>query len=140
MEKINSPYESLLDMYVAEKREGFCRIGISYRKELTNPHGNFHGGVIASIIDTATVQGLRTIFPRGPYLTVSLEIRYKNPSNALEIFAEARPQHLRGKFFRSNVIVLDKEGRVIAESQVKSFLPTWGDSSPGGNKADKEQG
>ena len=65
METINSPYEQFLDMRIVEKREGFCKIGISYRKELTNPHGNYHGGTIASIVDTATVQGLRTIFPKG---------------------------------------------------------------------------
>lgn len=29
MEKINSPYKNLLDMYIAEKKEGFCKIGIS---------------------------------------------------------------------------------------------------------------
>jgi uncharacterized protein (TIGR00369 family) len=125
MEKINSPYESLLDMYIVEKKEGFCKIGLSYRNELTNPHGNFHGGVIASVVNTATVQGLRTIFPQGPYLTVSLEIRYKDNSKASEIFAEARPTHLKGKFFKTDVKVLDTENKIIAEAQVKSFLPKW---------------
>jgi uncharacterized protein (TIGR00369 family) len=125
MERMNSPYENLLDMYIAEKREGFCKIGIAYRKELTNPHGNFHGGVIASIVDTAVVQSLRTVIPEGPYLTVNLEIRYKNTSSAAEIFAEARPQHLRGKFFRTEVKILDKENKLIAEAWVKSFIPTW---------------
>lgn len=126
MEKINSPYENLLDMYITEKKEGFCRIGLSYRKELTNPHGNFHGGVITSIVDAATVQGLRTIFPEGPYLTVDLRIRYKSPSNASQIFAEARPKHLRGKFFVTDIVVLDKDNKLIAEAQAKSFLLEWG--------------
>jgi len=125
MEKINSPYETLLDMYIAEKREGFCKIGISYRKELTNPHGNYHGGTIASIIDTATVQGLRTIFPKGPYLTVDVNIRYKKPTNSPELFAESRPRHLRGKFFTTEVKVMDKEQGLVAEAQVRSFIPTW---------------
>ena len=96
-----------------------------YRKELTNPHGNYHGGTIASIIDTATVQGLRTIFPKGPYLTVNVNIRYKKPSNSPELFAEARSQYLRGKFFSTEIKVLDKEQNLVAEAQVKSFLPEW---------------
>ena len=125
MERINSPYENLLDMYIAEKKEGFCKIGIAYRKELTNPHGNYHGGTIASIIDTAAVQGLRTIFAEGPYLTVDVNIRYKKASNSNELFAEARPQHLKGKFFKTEVKVLDKENKLIAEARVKSFLPQW---------------
>jgi uncharacterized protein (TIGR00369 family) len=125
MEKMISPFENLLDMYIAEKSQGFCKIGISYRKELTNPHGNYHGGVIASIIDTATVQGLRTIFPEGPYLTVDIDIRYKKPSNSPQLFAEARPRHLRAKFFITEVKVIDKEQNLVAEAQVKSFIPTW---------------
>jgi len=125
MEKMISPYENLLEMYIAEKKEGFCKIGLVYRKELTNPHGNIHGGAIASLIDTAAVQGLRTIFPKGPYLTVDVKIRYKNPSKAEEIFAEARPRHFKGKFFASEIKVLDKENQLIAEAQVKSFLPEW---------------
>lgn len=125
MEKINSPYENLLQMYIAEKKEGFCRIGLVYRKELTNPHGNFHGGAILSIVDTACVQGLRTIFPQGPYLTVDLHIRFKNPSQSAEIFAEARPRHLKGKFFKTDIKILDKEDKLIAEADVKSFLPKW---------------
>lgn len=125
MERINSPYENLLDMYIVDKSEGFCKIGVSYRKELTNPHGNFHGGAISSIIDTATVQGLRTIFPTGPYLTVDVNIRYKKPTNSAEIFAEARPKRLRGKFFITEVKVIDKDNNFVAEAQVKSFLPAW---------------
>lgn len=125
MEKINSPYENLLDMYIVEKNEGFCRIGIKYRKDLTNPHGNFHGGVIASIVDTAAVQSLRTIFPKGPYLTVSLDVRYKNYSTAPEIFAQATPEHMKGKFFRVDVKVIDNEDKPVAEAQVKLFLPKW---------------
>ena len=128
MERINSPYENLLDMYIVDKSEGFCKIGISYRKELTNPHGNFHGGAISSIIDTAAVQGLRTIFPEGPYLTVDVNIRYKKPANSAEIFAEARPKHLKGKFFITEVKVIDKDNNLIAEAQVKSFLSAWGKS------------
>ena len=125
MEKINSPYENFLGTYIVEKREGFCKIGLPLKKELTNPHNNFHGGAITSIVDTAAVQGLRTIFSQGPYLTVNLEIRYKKPSSSAEIFAESVPKHLKGKFFISEVKVLDKDNTLIAEAKVKSFLPKY---------------
>jgi acyl-CoA thioesterase len=125
MEKINSPYENLLQMYIDQKSDGFCRIGVSYRKELTNPHANYHGGAIASIIDTAAVQALRTIFSAGPYLTVDVNIRYKKATNSSELFAEARSRQLKGKFFISEVKVIDKDNNLFAEAVVKSFLPTW---------------
>ena len=125
MDETKPPYECLLQMYFVERREGFCKIGLAYRKEVTNPHGNFHGGAIASIVDTVAVQGLRTVAPQGPYPTVDLCIRFKNPSKSSEIFAESRPKHLKGKFFKSDIKVIDKEGKLIAEAEVKSFLPNW---------------
>jgi uncharacterized domain 1 len=128
MEKINSPYENFLGMQIVEKKPGFSRICLPYKKDLTNPYANFHGGAIAGIIDTAAVQSLRMIFPSGPYLTVSLEIRYKDSSNSSEIFAEARARHLRGKFFVIDVKVMDKESNIIAEGKVKSFLPDWNEA------------
>ena len=125
MEKIDSPFEQLLDMRIAEKSEGFCKISIEKRAELTNPHGNLHGGAVASIIDTAAVQALRTLYPQGPFLTVELTVRYKKPSASRTIFAEARPGHLKGKFFKTEVVVRDDQGRILAEGLVKSFLPAY---------------
>jgi acyl-CoA thioesterase len=125
MERINSPFEKLLDMRIVEKAEGLCKIAINKRPELTNPHGNFHGGAIASIVDTAAVQALRTLYPQGPFLTVDLEVRYKKPSSSERIVAEARPSHLKGKFFRTEVLVRDDQSRIIAQASVKSFIPTY---------------
>jgi uncharacterized protein (TIGR00369 family) len=125
MERINSPFEQLLDMRIAEKALGFCKISLSKKESLTNPHGNFHGGVIASIIDTAAVQALFTLCPEGPFLTVDLEVRYKKPSSCADIFAEARPSHLKGKFFKTEVLVRDDQGQIIAQAFVKSFIPAY---------------
>jgi acyl-CoA thioesterase len=125
MESIDSPFEKLLDMRIVEKAEGLCKIAVSKRPELTNPHGNFHGGAIASIIDTAAVQALRILYPQGPFLTVGLEVRYKKPSSSGRIVAEARPNHLRGKFFKTEVVVRDDQGQIVAEACVKSFLPAY---------------
>ncbi|MFH1655010.1 MAG: PaaI family thioesterase [Candidatus Omnitrophota bacterium] len=125
MEEIRTPYEKLLKMYYVERKEGFCKIGLAYRKELTNPHGLYHGGTISSLIDTAAVHGLRTKYRPGPYFTVNLNVRFKNSSKASEIFAEARPSHLKGKFFKTEVKVIDKDTNLIAEAEVKSFLPKW---------------
>jgi uncharacterized protein (TIGR00369 family) len=128
MEKIPSPFENFLGMYVVEEKEGACTIGLGFKKELTNFHGNFHGGVIASIIDTAAVQALRTLCAEGPFLTVGLEIRYKKPTMSSEIFAKAQAKQLRGKFFETEVSVIDKENNTVAQGQVKSLVPNYVES------------
>jgi acyl-CoA thioesterase len=129
MERIPSPFENFLEMSLLEKGEGNCKIGLAYRKEVTNYHGVYHGGAIASLADTAAVQALRTI-QEGPYLTVKLAIQYKSPSQSPEIIAEAKTRQLKSKLFQSDIVVRDQEGKLIAEATVQSFLPSWQKTPP----------
>lgn len=131
MEEIASPFENFLEMRLLERGQGFSKIGLSYRKEVTNFHGIFHGGAIASVADTAAVQALRSLHP-GPYLTIELIVHYRAPSQAAEIFAEARASHRKTKVFQSEVLITDSEGKLIAEATVKSFLPSWQNKSKEG--------
>jgi len=119
------PFERLLQIYPVEKREGFSKIGLAYREELTNPHGHFHGGAIAAFVDMAVVQGLLTLPITGPFPTVELSVRFKHSSQSPEIFAEARPKQLKGKLFKTEVRIIDNRGKVIAEAEVKSFVLDW---------------
>jgi acyl-coenzyme A thioesterase PaaI-like protein len=58
-------------------------------------------------------------------MTAEIKIRYKNPSKASEIFAAARTSHLQGKVFKSDVAITDSDNILVAEAEVKSFLPSW---------------
>ena len=126
-ETIPSSFEKFLGIYIIEKSEGACRVGLDYKKEVSNFHGDFHGGVIATLADTAAVQSLRTLTAYSPYLTVNLDIRFKKPTKAAQIVAEAKSSRVKGKFFRSEVRVTDSDDQLIAEVEVKSFLPKWKD-------------
>ncbi|MFA5088426.1 MAG: PaaI family thioesterase [Candidatus Omnitrophota bacterium] len=134
MEKMASPYENFLGMYIVEKEEGRgkVKIGLPYRKELCNPMGTLHGGAIASLADTAAVQAIRTLVPSGLYLTVGLSVQYKNPAKTPVLFAQAQTAHLRGKIFKSVVEIIDSEGTLCAEAEVTSYLPKW--EAPAGPK------
>ena len=124
-EIIASPFEQMLKIDIVEKKDGFCRLALSHRREVCNPHGIFHGGVIATLADAAAVQALHSVFPPGPYLTVELTVRYKNPSAAPQLIASARTFYLRGKIFKTDVAVTDSENTLVAEAEVKSLLPSW---------------
>ena len=124
-EKIPSPFENFLGIYIIEKKEGACRVGLDYKKEVSNFHKDFHGGAIATLADTAAVQSLRTLTPQSPYLTVNIDMRFKNPTQAATIIAEAKSSHMKGKVFLTEVRVIDSDDKLIAEAQIKSFLPRW---------------
>lgn len=55
LELINSsPYFRLLDMQVSEMRTGHATVEMTMSPKLRNCFGGIHGGVYASVIDTAT--------------------------------------------------------------------------------------
>jgi acyl-CoA thioesterase len=124
VEQIPSPFENFLGMRLVERGPGFSKISLAYRKEVSNFHGIFHGGAIASIADTGAVQALRTLHP-GPYLTAELNVKYKSASQAAEIFAEAKASHWKSKVFKTEIVIKDPAGKIVALATVKSFLPAW---------------
>ena len=49
----NSPYFSLLGIRIVELKHGYARVEIDSEHKHLNPFGSIHGGVYASVIDTA---------------------------------------------------------------------------------------
>jgi uncharacterized protein (TIGR00369 family) len=125
LEKISSPFENLIGMEIIEKSQGKSIISIRKKDELTNFLGIIHGGVLASICDTAAVQALMTLAPEGPYLTAELAIKYKKPAQSNEIFAHASAKHVKSKFFQTHIEIVDGNKALISTSTVKSLLPNY---------------
>ena len=63
--RIKAPFEKLLKMEVLEAKDGFAKVIMPYRKELTNPHGFIHGGALCSLAETR-------IFAYGSFSKVNL--------------------------------------------------------------------
>lgn len=125
MEIIDSPFEDLLGIEILEKNEGSAVIRVSKKKELTNFLGIFHGGVLASIADTAAVQALMGFTTKGPYYSVTLNIKFKKPADCDFITAQAQARHLKSKFFETNITITDPHQVVLAIVTVKSMLPNY---------------
>jgi uncharacterized protein (TIGR00369 family) len=130
MEKIPSPLENYLGIEIVEKGQGRCKLSLAYKTEVTNFHKDFHGGAIAALCDAAAVQSLRALTPYHPYLTVNIDIRYKKPSRAAVLYAEGSASHVKGKLFRTAVSVVDSDGVLVAEAEVKSLLPRFQTGHP----------
>lgn len=130
MQKINSPFEHLLQMFLVEQKEAYAKIGVIFREELTNPYGFFHGGFLATLADTTAATALIGLSLPGPFLTGELKIRYKSPSSAPEIYAESHAHQIKLNYWENRVKIIDKNNTLIAFAIVKSFLPNWKQSKP----------
>lgn len=113
-----SPFGRHLGVEVLEVEDGFARIRLPYRPELTNPAGKLHGGAIATAADTSMAVAVGSVLGElggpGRHSTVKLEIKYKASVTNGEIIAEAKVMRRKPRVFLGEAVVKDSKGQVVA--------------------------
>ena len=115
IKKPKAPFEKYLGIKIIKARDGYAKLKMPYRKELTNPHGSIHGGAITSLADTAMAVAISSKYLYSSLYTVKLEIKFKSPANKGEIFAEARVIDKRKRLVFGRVEIRDEEGKLLAQ-------------------------
>jgi uncharacterized protein (TIGR00369 family) len=70
---------------------GYCEIHLSNRKELTQQHGFVHGGVLATIADSAAGYAAFSLMPAdASVLTVEYKLNIMRPGQGERMVAKAR--------------------------------------------------
>ncbi|MCJ7546087.1 MAG: PaaI family thioesterase [Deltaproteobacteria bacterium] len=113
-----SPFGRHLGVEVLEAEDGFARIRLPYRPELTNPAGKLHGGAIATAADTCMAVAIGSVLGElggpGRHSTVKLEIRYKASVTNGEIIAEAKVVRRKPRVFLGEAVIKNGNGEVVA--------------------------
>lgn len=70
---------------------GFVEIGLAFRPELSQQHGFFHAGMLASVADSAGGYAAYTLFPADAgVLTVEFKVNLMAPADGESILAAGR--------------------------------------------------
>ena len=101
------PFMDHVGASLTKLKPGFCEIEVAHQKALTQQHGFFHGGVVASLADSAAGYAAYSLFPENStVLTVDLKVNYLNPSDGEKLIARAsvirfgkKLCHLKGDVF-----------------------------------------
>jgi acyl-CoA thioesterase len=110
-----SPFGRHIGVEILEAEDGFARIRLPYRPEITNPAGKLHGGAIATAADTSMAVAIGSVLGEpGRHSTVKLEIRYKSAVTDGEIIAEARVVRRKPRIFLGESVVKNSDGQVVA--------------------------
>jgi uncharacterized protein (TIGR00369 family) len=109
------PFAQLIGIEVEEIDKGSARLGLSIRHEHTQINGVAHGGVIASLIDTATAFAIISLLaPKERVTTVDLTISYLRPVTSGRVAARAKVVRAGRRLFVVNADVLSEDGKLAA--------------------------
>lgn len=115
------PFARLMGMKLLEIEPGRSRISLTWREDLCQPAGILHGGVTASLIDTAIAHAILltlgesdTPTTGGRIVTLDLRIKYFRPVASGEIFCDARIIRPGRHIIHADAVVKNEEGKDVA--------------------------
>ncbi len=104
---------------IEEARLGYVRLGMVVRPDMTNGHGNAHGGMIFALADTAFAYACNA--RNEASVAASASIIFLAPARLGEdLVAEAREEALAGRSGAFSVLVRLRDGTPVAHYQGQS--------------------
>ncbi len=110
------PYFALLGMKFQSMEPGYCRIDTEFSFRLHgNAYGAVHGGVYASLIDSAAYWALYCQMPEGQgYTSLDLNVTNLAAVRSGMLITEARTVRQGRSISIAEVTVKDESGRILA--------------------------
>ena len=126
-----SPFHSSMGISVEAVREGAVDLRLHAGPEHANLHGTVHGGVLATLADTAAGLAVRsaTADPGGRHASVNLDIQYLAPATTGTLRATGRVVKLGRRLAFAEAEITDEGGTALARAQVTVALAPSGDAA-----------
>jgi uncharacterized protein (TIGR00369 family) len=116
------PFARFLGIELEDIGSGTATLGLTVRKELLQNHGVVHGGVIASLIDTATAFAIISLLaPSERVTTVDLTISYLRPLTEGRVTAVAKVLRAGRRLFVVSAEVFDSNG-MLATTALSTYV------------------
>lgn len=136
------PFMAHIGARITALAPGFCEITADWRPDLTQQHGFVHGGVLASIADTAGGYAAFSLMPAdATVLTVEFKLNMLRPGRGEAVIARGRvlkPGRTLS-IVQADVFARDggREEQVVSSLQTLMCLAGMSDEASGARRADR---
>ena len=111
----NLPFAKLIGMRLVDLEPDVAVISIEMRDDLRQPSGVLHGGVTATLIDTAMAFAVRTRLPIDEATaTIDLTVHYLRPHITGTFTCTAKVVRAGKRIFTVSADVVNEDGKHIA--------------------------
>lgn len=114
-----TPFIQSLGLVIEVYEPDRARVRLPYRAELTNDGTFYHGGVVASVIDTcgALAAWSNHDFTKGARAsTVAMSVQYVGACKRADLLCEARAVKRGKELTFTEITATDPDGRVVAHA------------------------
>ena len=111
------PISEVVGMRVVSVERGAVVFAADAEPRFANPMGGLHGGLIATLLDSALGCAAMTVLPPGKlYTTLTLEVKYlrSTPLDGTELLAEGTVVHAGRKQITVEGAMTNAAGKVVA--------------------------
>jgi uncharacterized protein (TIGR00369 family) len=119
------PIASLLNFELVELSEGHAIFAVEPKEYHYNPIGVVHGGLAATLLDSAMGCAVHSMLPAGAgYTTLEIKVNFVRPIKADtgRIRAEAKLIHLGGRTATAEGSVFDEAGKLYAHATTTCLI------------------
>ncbi len=111
----NNEFAKMIGMKLVAMKPDEATIEIEMRDQLRQPHGLLHGGVTATLIDTAMAFAVITVLTKEEKAsTVDLNVYYLRPHTDGKIFCTAKIIKAGKRLLTVSAEVANEQGKLIA--------------------------
>jgi uncharacterized protein (TIGR00369 family) len=117
------PYFRLLSMTVSELGNGFAKVEMDVEEKHLNPFGGIHGGVYASLIDSATYWAVYCDVEEDAGL-ISLDVKVDNlaPVKEGHLIVEGKRIKAGKSICIAAAAIIDSQGKYVAHGTSKQMV------------------
>jgi uncharacterized protein (TIGR00369 family) len=119
------PFAALLGIWITEVSEGRVVFATEPSEYHYNPLGTVHGGVIATLLDSALGCAVQSMLPAGTsYTTLELKVNYLRPitEKTGTVYAEGKIIHIGGRIATAEARLTDAKGKLYAHATTTCII------------------
>jgi uncharacterized protein (TIGR00369 family) len=119
------PIAVLMGMWITEVSEGRVVFAAEPSEYHYNPLGTVHGGVMATLLDSALGCAVQSMLPAGTsYTTLELKVNYLRPITAKTgtVYAEGKIIHIGGRIATAEGRLTDSDGKLYAHGTTTCII------------------
>ncbi|HVF07776.1 MAG TPA: PaaI family thioesterase [Actinomycetota bacterium] len=114
-----SSFHAAIGITVEHVRDGSVDLRLEAGPDHANLQGTVHGGVLATLADTAAGLAVRSAIPPGSrHVSVNLDVQYLAPARMGTLLATGRVVRLGRRIAFAEADVSDTAGELLARAQV----------------------